>query len=254
MPGGREAFGVRVALAPPSDETRNSTQLVAPKSDEGGRREDAKAQGKPVSFSACPPRMNLLDKTAKLVRTDCNAMKPTFFTTSLLFLALSSVACVAEARYVTLSVSGTNQTEQLTLQDFEVARLVSASDPQSAFSLTVAKSSFSTFFLYKDLQGCSFCSPYYVPPKSIVATGPATFTLMSGIDSRSTNNGAFITFEILPETSPVDKTLIVPPGTNRVEITLESSTNLVSWATATNGVYGSPDEARFFRIHLRKLN
>ena len=97
-PGRREAFGVRVALAPPSDETRNSTQLVAPKSDEGGRREDAKAQGKPVSFSACPPRMNLLDKTAKLVRTDCNAMKPTFFTTSLLFLALSSVACVAEAR------------------------------------------------------------------------------------------------------------------------------------------------------------
>ena len=181
-------------------------------------------------------------------------MKPCLHITSLLLLAFSSVICVAESRYVTLSVSGTNQTDQLTLQDFEVARLASASGPQNVFSLNVSKSSFSTSFIYKDLQGRNFCSPYYVPPKSIVVTGPATFTLMSGTASRPIDNGALPTFEILPETSPVDKTLILPPGTNQVEIRLESSTNLVSWATATNGIYGSPNEARFFRIHLRKLN
>ena len=55
-------------------------------------------------------------------------MKLRLFTTSLLLLAFSSVICVAESRYVTLSVSGTNQTDQITLQDFEVARLASASD------------------------------------------------------------------------------------------------------------------------------
>ena len=180
-------------------------------------------------------------------------MKPCLLPTSLLFVALSSGICIAESRYVTLSVSGTNQTDQLTLEDFEVARLASASDSSSRFELTASTPRFTTIFSYTDLQGCSFCN-YYSPPKSIVVKGPATFTLTSGIASRSTHDGAFVTFEILPETSPVDKTLIVPPGTNRVEITLESSTNLVSWAVATNGVYGSPIEARFFRIHLRKLD
>src|SRR5438034_71849 len=63
-PGRREAFGVRVALAPLSDGARNSTQTVPPKSDlsrrnqmktdEGGSRQDARGQGKLESFFASP--------------------------------------------------------------------------------------------------------------------------------------------------------------------------------------------------------
>ena len=173
---------------------------------------------------------------------------------SLFLFTFFSAVCLAESRYVTIAVSGTNQTSQLTIQDFEVARMVAAHDPMSFyFSLTVAKVSFTSQYNYPNLQGV-LQNDGFVPPKSIVITGPATLTIVSGTPSRTTNNAAFITFEILPESSPVDKTLIVPPGTNQVEIMLESSTNLVSWATATNGIYGSPDAARFFRIHLRKLD
>lgn len=179
---------------------------------------------------------------------------------ALLCIILGLSICAAENRYVTLSVGGTNQTDQLTIQGVETARMISACDhlnPEGVFGLTVAKSSFSISYDNRDLQGYAL-NPYnnFIPPKSIVVAGPATFTLLSnyGSNSRDTNQGAFITFEILPATSSVDKTVIVPPQTNKVEITLESSTNLVSWATATNGVYGSPDEARFFRIHLRRLD
>ncbi len=37
-----------------------------------------------------------------------------------------------------------------------------------------------------------------------------------------------------------------------VEVSLESSTNLVHWAAGTNGVYS--DDLRFFRVKLTKLS
>jgi hypothetical protein len=191
------------------------------------------------------------------VKSGCMAAMRLRLFASLFLLTFSFALCVAESRYVTISVSGTNQTSVLAIQDFEVAKMVSAHDPLGTFNgfkLTVSKPSFTTQFDFYELQGYWVNNEGYGPAKPIVVTGPATLTLNSGIASRATNNAAFITFEILPETSPIDKTLILPPGTNQVEITLESSTNLVTWATATNGIYGSPDAARFFRIHLRKLD
>jgi hypothetical protein len=98
-------------------------------------------------------------------------MKLCLFPTSLLCLVFSSLICVAESRYATLSVGGTNQTDQITLQDFEVARLASASDPQTVFSLMVAKSSFSTSSTTKTFKAAIFVLPYYIPPKPIVVTG-----------------------------------------------------------------------------------
>ena len=35
---------------------------------------------------------------------------------------------------------------------------------------------------------------------------------------------------------------------------MECSTNLVQWAAATNGVYASPDQAKFFRIKAERVN
>ena len=183
-------------------------------------------------------------------------MKAYLLAWTLPLVFFGSGICVAESRYVTLSVSGTNQTDQFILQDFEVAKLKSAHDRLVTFSLTVTNSHFSTYFLQADLQGGltgSSSSMFHIPPKSIVIAGPATFTLTSGSALRDAND-AYATFEILPETSSVNQTLIIPPGTNHVQITLESSTNLVSWSATTNGVYGSPDTARFFRINLQKLD
>ena len=87
----------------------------------------------------------------------------------------------------------------------------------------------------------------------IPVSGPATITASSDRE-----NTLVITVKITPDSVDVNKitadsfdvnkTLILPPGTNHVYITLESSTNLVNWAAAANGFYGSPDTVLFFRI------
>ncbi len=93
----------------------------------------------------------------------------------------------------------------------------------------------------------------------IPLTGPATITVSSG-----RGNTAVITVKITPDSSDVNKTSILRPGTNQdyvmlepstnqVYITLETSTNLVNWADATNGIYGGPDTVRFFRIRTKAL-
>lgn len=104
----------------------------------------------------------------------------------------------------------------------------------------------------------------------IPVTGPATITASSSRD-----NTAIVTVKITPDSSDGNKTHSLPPGTsqiyvtletstnqvyvtlgpstNLVYVTLESSTNLVDWADATNGVYGSPDTVRFFRIRTKAL-
>jgi hypothetical protein len=104
----------------------------------------------------------------------------------------------------------------------------------------------------------------------IPVTGPATLTA-----SASRNNTAIITVRITPDSVDLNKTPSPPPGTsqiyvllesstnqvyvtlggstNQVYVTLESSTNLVDWADATNGVYGSPDTLRFFRIRTKAM-
>jgi hypothetical protein len=95
-----------------------------------------------------------------------------------------------------------------------------------------------------------------VPPGYPLSTGTvARGTVVAGpaliIDD---GGGTILTVKITPDTYNVNKTIIVPPGTNQVLISLESSTNLVNWADSTNGVYGSPDFARFFRIRMGKPN
>ena len=44
----------------------------------------------------------------------------------------------------------------------------------------------------------------------------------------------------------------MPHGTNAVSVSLEVSTNLTHWATATNGVYVTGETPRFFRIKAVK--
>jgi len=79
-------------------------------------------------------------------------------------------------------------------------------------------------------------------PTAII-TGPATipFTVNPG-------TATFMTLRISRCATPPDKTLIIPEGTNALNVALESSTDLVNWATAANGFYGGTNTATFFRI------
>lgn len=78
--------------------------------------------------------------------------------------------------------------------------------------------------------------------KQDVFQGPMKFMLYAE------GEPAFITVEYLPDATSPDRTLILPQGTNAVAVSLEVSTNLTHWATATNGVYVPGETPRFFRI------
>jgi hypothetical protein len=80
--------------------------------------------------------------------------------------------------------------------------------------------------------------------------GPAIFRARAA-EGGPPFSSAVLTVKIMPESFDPNKTLILPPSTNQVSISLETSTNLVNWSVATNGIYGSPNEARFFRIHMQ---
>jgi len=146
------------------------------------------------------------------------------------------------SRYV--SVLSTNDPlPSIQILQGEAAEIITCSradSPVRMVTATVTKNGLSTQGVPPGYPGANGTILY-----GTTVAGPATIT--------PDYVGALLTVKITPESYDPNKTLIVPPGTNQVMITLESSTNLVSWSTATNGVYGSPDAARFFRIRMDKL-
>lgn len=170
---------------------------------------------------------------------------------SLLFLAIRGLA--QDARYET--VTGTNS---ISIADYESAELISVLNTNSdsgqaslyPTSIRANKSGYS-FILRASAARFVNGNNDMVAVSSVgdVLRGPATFQL-NGISAFSAHG---FTLKITPVSFPPNQTLIVPPSTNQVQVSMESSTNLVNWATATNGVYGSPDEARFFRLKMTNL-
>jgi hypothetical protein len=93
------------------------------------------------------------------------------------------------------------------------------------------------------------------PFTPLVVAGPAILrlTISKNFGCGSSNPDVVTcTFRTSPEAFPPDRTMIVLPGTNQTSVTLECSTNLIDWTSATNGVYGPMPEAKFFRINLLK--
>ena len=167
-------------------------------------------------------------------------MKTRILLAAALFLGIFTNAA-DNFRYVTVAAtSGSPATVQI--QQGETAELV------SSVSTTKNGKGQTTFF-----KSGSGGGPWGY---GIPVTGPATITASSDRE-----NILVITVKITPDSVDVNKadsldankTLMLPPGTNQVYITLECSTNLVNWAAATNGVYGSPDTVLFFRIRTNAL-
>jgi hypothetical protein len=170
-------------------------------------------------------------------------------------LVVISYALAAEASIVTLTASSTNTavevTAELTIGQYEVAELVSfpsslnGVDEGPRAYLDIIKDG-KTFMHY--VREPSY-NPDRVrsPLEPVIIAGPATFRL-------KTNRSGLCTIKITPESFPPDRTILVPPGTNQVALTMECSTNLVSWFPATNGIYGPLPEAKFFRIKLTPSN
>jgi hypothetical protein len=168
------------------------------------------------------------------------------FTTTIVSLCiLVSWPALSQDRAITL-VTDTGGpslifTNEATIGSFETAKLV---------SYPYASRCVSRLQVIKDGR---VLEPLYNPcdisrDENIVIAGPAVLRLYHfGQNSAK----AFCTFEVRPVSFPPDRTLLVPPGTNRVAVSLESSTNLLQWIPATNGIYGSPTDAMFFRIRAQ---
>jgi hypothetical protein len=159
----------------------------------------------------------------------------------LCFLLPLAVASAGNEKFVTITAPGGSQsvTNRFTVLEGQSAEVIQVIGSQA--------------FCYYSKDGFDFTAVYQAvsSPSGVgtIIAGPATFTLAS-----QAGLNAALTLKIRPESYDPNKTVIVPPGTNQVAITMESSTNLVNWGTATNGIYGSPDVARFFRIRMDKLN
>jgi hypothetical protein len=173
-------------------------------------------------------------------------MKTTFFLITTISLGILTTAA-DNCRYVTVTMTNTASPTVFQIQQGETAEILTCAGPGTVYEaytyhVTVEKD--GTYFRGYPPGYPTFNNMPH--PRGSVVVGPATLR-QDGIPT-------VLTLKITPDAYDVNKTLILPPGTNQVYVALESSTNLVNWADATNGVYGSPDVARFFRIRMETLH
>lgn len=155
-----------------------------------------------------------------------------------LLILYATLARAGEARYETRTI--TNGIADIEISDFETGQIVYLDGNKTGIFYHVLKDNQTLW----NISGS--------PTEGTIIRGPATFRTIA---TPNTNNPppynySCMTVRITPEIFSANQTAILPPGTNQVAVTLETSTNLLSWTAATNGIYGSPDTARFFRIHL----
>lgn len=176
---------------------------------------------------------------------------------TLLIIGIASI-CVSpvEAGFVTLVVpNGTNMISEIQLKPYEAAELVSfPSDfgsPQYGTRIEVVKEGLSFRYSPQTWAVTPYSTVIPKPPlEPLVVTGPAVIQFVT----TDTRGKAMCTFKITPEAYPPDKSAIVMPGTNGgARVTLEASTDLTTWAPATNGVYTNLPSAKFFRIAVERV-
>jgi hypothetical protein len=148
-----------------------------------------------------------------------------------------------------------NQTNTVTIGDFESVKILTARDHQVGFgcapnaSITITKSP-GAFKVSPVGAYAATAVPLY--PEALTIAGPAVVAVESGGCSghRTSATPLVVTLEISPIAYPVTNTVAVGPGQS-AEINLQASTNLVQWTSATNGVY-TAEQALFFRLYLRR--
>ena len=172
---------------------------------------------------------------------------------SIIAITLTTACTYGQNRFVT-PVVGTNTSDQVLIGSNEVAIVRSAYDPFSSgtsggnFSLEIIKS-VQKF----RLEAGALNYNYVRVPQSYHFAGPATLTLINGVnpDQRGIN-AAFCTLEIIPESFPPDKTVIIPAGTG-ANIIFESSTDLIHWTTNAPGIFTNSPANQFFRIRAERI-
>lgn len=149
------------------------------------------------------------------------------------------------ARDVTLTVGGSGLSE-ISIETNETAEVVSWF-PQEVTGTQLD--------IIKDGLTISFNSSQGLIPRAgalpVRIAGPAIIRFIA-VSGGSPSRG-FCTVKVEPATFPPDRTLVVPADTGGANISLEVSTNLVHWTTATPGAYTNLQSHMFFRIRAERL-
>ena len=162
-------------------------------------------------------------------------------------------------RYVTASgpssVLNTNNgyytvTNTIEIADFEVGELISVEGSFGPASAEIVKNGL-VFPARPASISASIPTTQTTTTRGTTVSGPATFRIYYNVSGNYSWSGAMMTVKITPLTYSPQKSVTVAPGMGNVQIEMESSTNLLTWAAATNGVYN--DDLKFFRVKLTKL-
>jgi hypothetical protein len=157
--------------------------------------------------------------------------------------ALLSISAGAQTKYVTLKVESSFAPPGFVTNTFEITSSETAEVVGTYLNgtwLEVEKE--GTLFLFTDAVLNNYVN------RQVIIAGPAVFRLRT----ITTNQKSFSTLRIIPESFSPDKTIIIPEGTAGATITLECSTNLLNWSTATNGFYTGTNSSKFFRIRAER--
>jgi len=80
--------------------------------------------------------------------------------------------------------------------------------------------------------------------------GPVTGTITASSSSSSGNFANMLVEFDTANTTPLLQGYAVQPNGRSATILLESSTNLATWTTATNGTYAATNRAMFYRLNF----
>lgn len=170
-----------------------------------------------------------------------NQIRVTFV---ILSITLSPLA--AQERYITLLAKEAYLTNSFSIETNETASLEFMRHSHTYWTTAVTKPYRDGSFAQNYTSGDSFGPGYLI-------AGPATISLWNRSDSWGNSYLSLETWKITPSAFPTDKTLIIPAGTHGATVTLETSTNLLNWTTATNGFYSGTNTSQFFRINAQRV-
>lgn len=178
--------------------------------------------------------------TLRVWRADINQFQKRMKKSFLLLVAAAGLlwsASTTLADNITLTLNGsvTNYGTTLAVQPGQMAEVKSFVGMGGGSGLMIQKDGMQWNF-----SGGSAIGFKVVGPAQLFLLAEAPAVVMA-------------TIEITPSAFPPDKAVTVGPYSGNVQVTLESSTDLVNWAPAVSGAtYTNTPDARFFRINVQR--
>lgn len=153
----------------------------------------------------------------------------------------------AEDRYVTLTVKTKDDPAELVVAAGEVAEFKYCTvNTTWSPRMTVLRDGLSFEVPYQPLNQRTF-------PQEFVVSGPCTVQVNYPYSPPGgTSYPTLYVFKIHRQSTPPDKTVVIPPGQGGL-VTLQCSSNLVDWVTTTNALHTNVPSMKFFRVNVERV-